>query len=287
MKNKKTQTARLSIISNITLIIIKVLAGIASGSVSIVSEAIHSGMDLLAAVIAFFAVRFSDSPPDQQHPYGHGKYENVSGVIEAILIYVAAIWIIFEAVEKLLSKDKSMTQLFSAFVVMMVSSLINYFVSRRLYKVAKETDSIALEADALHLKADVYTSMGVGFGIFLIMTTGYTILDPIIAILVAIFILREATILLKAAYKPLIDSTLSKEDVQELESVFKQSGYKIHNLRTRKAGNYRFAELHLELPGDMQLSEVHSICDDLEAKAKLKLPHLEMTIHVENEHVQE
>lgn len=286
MKNKKTQTARLSILSNTTLIIIKIIAGLASGSVSIISEAIHSGMDLLAALIAFFAVRSSDNPPDREHPYGHGKYENVSGVIEAILIYIAALWIIYEAIEKLLSKDKSMTQLFSAFIVMMVSSLINYLVARRLYKVAKETDSIALEADALHLKADVYTSLGVGFGIFLIITTGFTILDPIVAILVAIFILKEATHLLKTAYRPLIDSTLSRDEVHELESVFKQSGYKIHDLRTRKAGNYRFAELHLELPGDMQLSEVHSICDDLEEKAKLKLPHLEITIHVENEHVE-
>lgn len=156
--NKKVSVASLSIVSNLLLIILKVGAGIVSGSVSIISEAIHSTMDLLASIIAFFAVRVSDHPADERHPYGHGKYENVSGVIEALLILVAAIWIIYEAIHKLINPVKS-EFIGVGIVVMFVAAIVNFFVSKRLYKVAIETHSLALEADALHLKTDVYTSL--------------------------------------------------------------------------------------------------------------------------------
>jgi cation diffusion facilitator family transporter len=153
--NEKIRTARLSIISNCSLIVMKLLAGI----FSIISEAIHSGMDLLASIIAFLSVKMSDTPPDRKHPYGHGKVENISGVIEAILIFIAAGWIIFEAIHKII-KPAPIENIEVGAAVMAVSAFINFLVSRRLYKVAKKTDSIALEADALHLKTDVYTSVG-------------------------------------------------------------------------------------------------------------------------------
>ncbi|HEX3007492.1 MAG TPA: cation diffusion facilitator family transporter, partial [Bacteroidales bacterium] len=171
--NKKTKIARLSVASNTALIAMKVIAGIWSGSVSIISEAIHSLMDLIAAVIAYFSVKVSDNPPDEEHPYGHGKFENVSGVIEAFLILVAAIWIIYEAVHKIIKPTEvDSLGVGVGAVVMIVSGCINFLVSRQLYKVAKETESIALEADALHLKTDVYTSLGVGVGLFLMWLTG-------------------------------------------------------------------------------------------------------------------
>ncbi len=140
-RQKKVRTASLSIFSNVFLIILKVIAGIISGSVSIISEAIHSAMDLLAAVIAFFSVRVSDLPPDARHPYGHGKYENVSGVIEAVLIFIAAIWIIYEAVHKLIA-PVPVENVGIGTVVMAVSAVVNFFVSRRLYKVAKEKELV-------------------------------------------------------------------------------------------------------------------------------------------------
>ena len=160
--NAKVKIARLSIISNTLLIIMKLAAGILSGSVSIISEAIHSSMDLVAAIIAFFSVKVSDNPPDSRHPYGHGKIENISGVIEAILIFIAAIWIIVEAVKKLLGEKIELDSIAIGSAVMIVSAIVNIIVSRRLYKVARETNSVALEADALHLKTDVYTSAGCG-----------------------------------------------------------------------------------------------------------------------------
>lgn len=278
--NKKIRTARLSIFSNTFLIIIKLVVGLMSGSVSIISEAIHSSMDLLAAVIAYFSVRISDTPADKEHPYGHGKFENISGVVEAILIFIAAFWIIFEALEKLLSKEP-IGKLGIGFIVMFISAGVNIIVSRRLYKVAKETDSIALEADALHLKTDVYTSVGVGVGLLLIWVTGLYYLDPIVAILVALFILRESYFLLRGAYFPLVDSAMAENEIQIIKETLQRRSLHFHDLKTRKAGHYRFADIHLELPHDLSLKEVHDICDEVENDLRQKIKNLEINIHAE------
>src|SRR4030043_2449559 len=187
--NPKVKTARLSIISNTLLIIMKVFVGIISGSVSIISEAIHSSMDLVAALIAYFSVSVSDNPPDSKHPYGHGKVENISGVIEAFLIFIAAALIIIEAIRKLTGKPFELEIIWIGALVMLLSAVVNTIVSQKLYKIAHETKSIALEADALHLKTDVYTSLGVAVGLGLIAVTGIKWLDPIVAIRVALPIL--------------------------------------------------------------------------------------------------
>jgi len=237
----KQRTAALSIMSNVALIIMKAIAGFFSGSVSIISEAIHSTLDLLAAVIAFFAVRVSDKPADKEHPFGHGKYENISGVVEALLIFAAAIWIIYEAVVKLVSSETILEheKLDIGIVVMLVSGLVNFFVSRRLYKVARQTGSVALEADALHLKTDIYTSVGVGLGLLAIKLTGFYFLDPAIALLVAGFITIEAFGLLKKAFNPLLDSSISDDELAELVAFIENNidyPYSYSDLRTRKSG---------------------------------------------------
>jgi len=278
--NEKIKTARLSIISNSGLIIMKLLAGLFSGSVSIISEAIHSGMDLLAAVIAFFSVKMSDTPPDSKHPYGHGKFENVSGVIEAILIFIAAGWIIFEAIHKILNPS-GVENLGIGVAVMAVSAGVNTLVSRKLYRVAKKTDSIALEADALHLKTDVYTSAGVAVGLLLIWITGWHFLDPVVAILVALLIIKESFTLLRNAYSPLLDSSLSEDETNAIIAAITRRGLTFHNLRTRKSGHYRFVDFHLELPEKMALKQVHEICDQVEEEIKGKFRHIEVQIHVE------
>jgi cation diffusion facilitator family transporter len=278
--NEKIKTARLSIFSNSSLIIMKLLAGLLSGSVSIISEAIHSGMDLLAAVIAFFSVKMSDTPPDSKHPYGHGKFENVSGVIEAILIFIAAGWIIYEAVHKILNPS-GVENLGVGVAVMAVSAIVNTLVSRKLYQVAKKTDSIALEADALHLRTDVYTSAGVAVGLLLIWITGWHFLDPVVAILVALLIIKESFALLRNAYSPLLDSALSEDETNTIIAVIASRSLTIHNLRTRKSGHYRFVDFHLELPEEMSLKQVHEICDQVEEEIKDKFKHIEVQIHVE------
>jgi len=259
--------------------------GFISGSISIISEGIHTIMDLLAAIMAYFSVKIADTPPDETHPYGHGKFENISGVIEALLIYVASGWIIWEAVQKLLNPHHIDNYGLSlGILVMFLGSLINYFVSKRLYKVADETDSIALKADALHLKTHIYTSAGIGIGMILIWITGWFILDPIIAILVALFILKEATEILIHAYKPLTDSSLSKEEVEKIGGIIAENMgecMNFHKLRTRKGGSHRYIDFHLEVTREMSVQQSHDICDELERKIKDLIINAEVTIHVE------
>ena len=280
MMNKKIKTARLSIISNCSLIAMKLLAGLYSGSVSVLSEAIHSGMDLLASIIAYFSVKISDTPPDEEHPYGHGKYENISGVVEAILIFIAAGWIIYEAIHKIIMPTGIENMGIGA-AVMAVSAIINFLVSRRLYQVAKETDSIALEADALHLKTDVYTSVGVAIGLLLIWLTGWHFLDPLVAISVAMLILKESYNLLRNAYSPLVDTSLSVDETHIISEEITKRNLFFHSLRTRKSGNYRCADLHLEMPENMELKEIHSICDEIENEINTRINNIEINIHVE------
>jgi cation diffusion facilitator family transporter len=289
MSNKKVVTARLSIISNTALIIMKILVGVFSGSVSIISEAIHSTIDLLAAVIAFFSVKISDRKPDKDHPYGHGKFENISGVIEAMLIFIAAIGIFYKAVLKII-EPKDIDNIGWGILVMFVSAVVNIIVSRRLYKVAKQTDSIALEADALHLKVDVYTSFGVAVGLFLIWVTHFLfpeplyILDPIVAILVACLILKESFMLLKNAYSPLLDSKLPDNEIEIVRHAIenhKVGNISFHQLRTRKAGSLRYVDLHLEVPQEFSVKESHDICNAIEKEIKQKINNIEVHIHVE------
>jgi len=279
--NVKVKVARLSIVSNTFLIILKIVVGLLSGSVSIISEAIHSSMDLIAALIAFFSVRVSDNPPDSRHPYGHGKVENISGVIEAILIFAAAIWIITEAVKKLLGEEIVLDVIWLGSVVMLISAILNTFVSRKLYKVARETKSVALEADALHLKTDVYTSAGVAVGLGLIFITGIKWLDPVVAILVALFIIKESYSLLRRAFTPLLDTAWGEDEIEDLERKLNQMEVNYHDLRTRVAGNYRFVDIHIEIPEDESVGNAHSYCDMIEDKLNSLYDNITVTIHVE------
>jgi cation diffusion facilitator family transporter len=279
--NAKVKTARLSILSNSLLIIMKLAVGLISGSVSIISEAIHSSMDLVAAIIAYFSVKVSDNPPDSRHPYGHGKIENISGVIESLLIFIAAIWIIIEAVKKLMGEEIVLDSIALGSAVMFVSAVVNTFVSRRLYKVAKETHSVALEADALHLKTDVYTSLGVATGLALILITKINWLDPVIAILVALFIIKEAYELLNKAFTPLLDTAWEESEITSLEEKLKVIGVNYHDLRTRVAGNYRFIDIHIQIPEDVSVGNAHRYCDTIENELKTVYENLTVTIHVE------
>lgn len=279
--NTKTKIARLSVASNSLLIVMKLIVGIISGSVSILSEAIHSSMDLLAAVIAFLAVRVSDTPPDSRHPYGHGKVENISGVIEGILILVAAAMIIVEAIKKLLGEPSELESLWIGSIVMLVSAIINTIVSRKLYKVARETHSVALEADALHLKTDVYTSLGVAVGLGLIIVTGIKWFDPVVAILVAFFIIKESYNLISRAFSPLLDTAWGDAEIEDLERRLNNMEVNYHDLRTRLAGNYRFIDIHVEIPESESVRNAHSYCDKIEDALKNAYSNLTVTIHVE------
>jgi cation diffusion facilitator family transporter len=282
--NRKVKIAALSILSNTTLIVLKIVAGLLSGSVSIISEAIHSSMDLLAALIAFFSVNFSSKPADDNHPYGHGKIENVSGVIESVLIFVAAVLIIREAITKLIHPGEKLVAVPVAVAVMLISAIINTFVSKKLYKVAKEEDSVALEADALHLKTDVYTSLGVGLGLLLLQITNIEILDPIVAILVALLIIKESWALCRNAFNPLLDIKLPEEyeiKINEIMSQYKNEIIDYHMLRTRKSGSMKYIDFHMTVREDLTVKESHDLSERIEKDLEEHLKNANVSIHVE------
>ena len=286
--NRAARTARLSILSNAVLISLKLTVGILSGAVSIISEAIHSLMDLAAAIMAFFSIRIAQRPADTEHPYGHEKVENVSAVIEAILIFVAAALIIVEAVKKL-SHHEPVEHLELGVAIMLVSGVVNVVVSRILYRVAHQEQSVALEADALHLKTDVYSSLGVAGGLLLIvvLTRVFRLpwayyLDPVVAIAIALLILFEAWKMLRKAFGPLLDTSISPEELAAIEqSVSRHPDTGLHSVRTRRAGGKKHIDFHLSVPESMSVKDSHRLCDIIEKELEKKLSNTSVLIHIE------
>jgi cation diffusion facilitator family transporter len=280
---QKAAAARLSVSSNALLVVLKLVVGIAIGSVSILSEAVHSGIDLLAALLAFFAVNRSGKPPDEEHEYGHGKIENVSGVVEAVLIFLAAVWIVAEAAHRLATGTAVQTPAWGL-VVMCLSGLVNLFISSNLMKTARATDSIALEADACHLRTDVFTSFGVAAGMLLIWITGLSILDPVLAIVVALLIVKASCDLVSKAFSPLLDARLPLDEEAEIRQIILSYGPQyigFHELRTRKSGSERHIDLHLVAPRDQSIARSHELCDQIEQAVSDRYPGARILIHVE------
>ncbi|MEW7864360.1 cation diffusion facilitator family transporter [Aeromonas diversa] len=286
--SRKRRAALMSVCSNSVLIVAKLAVGLLTGAVSIISEAIHSAMDLVAALIAFFSVSRSDAPPDDCHPYGHDKIENVSGVIEALLILAASVWILLEAGAKLLEPAPLASPGWGV-LVMGGSALVNVLVSGHLYRVAREEESLALEADALHLKADVLTSLGVAAGLLIIWggtALGWDLarLDPLVAIGVALFILKEAIELLARALRGLLDHRMEEGELGSLEALLREhcpQGIDYHDLRSRQSGRRRHIDFHLTVPPAMTVARSHALCDELERAIRGLLPHAVVLIHVE------
>jgi cation diffusion facilitator family transporter len=286
----KQRAAMLSVGSNTVLVIVKLAVGLSIGSVAVVSEAVHSAMDLVAALIAFAAVRASGKPADAGHPFGHGKAENISGAIEALLIFAAAAWIIREAIHKLAQSETLELAHWGA-AVMLLSCVLNTAVSSHLFRVARETDSIALEADAWHLRTDVYTSAGVMFalgaiwlGEWLVPGAHFHWFDPVAAIAVALLIVRAAWRLTAESARDLMDASLPAEEeawIRDYIARLTPTVRGFHRLRTRKAGGRRFIEFHLLVESDMSVEDAHRICDVMQCDIEQRFPFSSVTIHVE------
>lgn len=281
---EKIAVAKLSVASNATLVALKLVVGVLMGSVAVISEAIHSGMDLLAALVARFSVVKSAEPADSEHQFGHGKYENLSGMIEGILIFAAAGWIIFEACRRLMEEEKEVELLAAGIVVMAASMALNLYVGTKLRRVAKKTDSLALEADAYHLLTDVWTSVGVMIALALIHLTGYQWLDPVVAIIVAALIVRTAFDITKRSTEGLLDRSLPEAELRTIESVIRKRESEVlnfHKLRARKMGSDRQIDLHLVVPRYQSVKQSHDLVDELERDIKLALPHTSVVVHIE------
>lgn len=282
-ENKKILWARLSVFSNLTLVVAKLIVFYFSGAISILSEAIHSAIDLLAALIAYISVKKSSEPPDKEHPFGHGKYENLSGFIESLLIIAAAIYIFYETIQRFYSNHK-IESIGIGIYVMAFSAIINFFVSRKLYKVSKETDSIAIETDSAHLSVDVYTSLGVMAGLLVINFTGLYILDPIISILIAIYILYLGYTLTRRSASDLLDTRLSEVDNSKIENIIMEHTGKMvsfHKLATRKSGSDKMVEVHLQFTPEVSLKDAHNIAHHIEDDINQSISSARVTIHIE------
>lgn len=289
-QKEKLSVALLSVVSNTLLLSGKLAIGFSIGSVSVISEGIHSGVDLLAAVIALFSVKTSSRPADEGHPFGHGKVENLSGTIEAILIFVAAAWIIYESLHKLL-RPSPMENVAWGVGIMLVSSVINMAVSHKLFQVGRKTGSAALLADAWHLRTDVYTSAGVmvglliiGLGEWLMPGMDWHWVDPVAAIAVAILIIQAAYRLTIESGRDLLDARLSDEEerlIREHLEEFAPTVRGIHRFRTRKSGPLRFVEFHMKVDGNMTVNHTHDISHQIAHAIEEHYPGTTVNIHIE------
>jgi len=279
----KEKAAKLSIAAVSLLILLKVVASILTGSISIRADAVHSALDLVAAFVAFIGVKISGKPADEQHPFGHGKVENVCSVVVAGLIFAAAGVIVYGAVKRLIV-GATLELIGVGIYVTAAAIVINILISWYLLRISQHTDSIALEAEARHLFSDVLSSCAVLVGLIIVWLTGLTIFDPIVALLVALVILKVGYDVLRKSFGGLIDIRLPETEESLIRScILEHSGEMVafHELRTRKAGSQRYIDLHLVMPKNASVEEAHRMCDHLEQDVETRLRHTNVTIHVE------
>ncbi|MFN4070335.1 MAG: cation diffusion facilitator family transporter [Thermus caldifontis] len=280
------RAARLSFLVALLVLGLKGVAYLLTGSVALLSDALESTVNVAAALLALFAIRFAQRPPDETHPFGHTKAEYFSAVLEGILVVVAALLITKESIPRLL-EPKPLEGLGPGLLVSLLASLLNGLLAWHLIRQGKLLRSPALTADGYHVLSDVLTSVGVLAGVGLAWATGLWVLDPLLALLVAGNILLMGFRLVRQSVGGLMDEGLPPEEVGRIrETLAKALGgraLEVHDLRTRKAGNRAFLEFHLVVPGGMSVEEAHRLCDELEKTLEESFPGLAVTIHVEPE----
>ena len=286
MIDTKSRAAALSIASNALLIALKLAAGAITGSIAILTEAIHSLIDLVASVVAFFSVRKADEPADAEHPYGHEKVESLAAAIEGMLILVGAGVIVYEATSQLV-RGASVDRLGVGIAVMAFSVLANLVVSTVLSRQAKAHDSQALEGDAAHLRTDAMTSAGVLFGLALVQVTGDAVFDPITALVVAVAIVWAGFRILRRSSGVLVDETLPEAELDRIETAIASArtpevaGY--HKLRARRAGSRRHIDFHVQYRSGTSLERAHELAHQMRDSIEAEIPQAEVLIHAEPE----
>ena len=283
MFSGRNGTARLALVVVVGLVALKITVSAITGSISILAQTADSALDVFSVFLAFFAIRISNKPADEEHPFGHGKAENISAIIQALLIFTAGGLIIYSSINRIISEEAvELTE--AGMAVMVVSMIASILLSRRLLKAGKATDSLALEAIGHNIAADVYSAAGVLAVLLIIRFTDWFILDPIIALAMALIIFKSGYTVIKKSLAGLMDSRLPKAEEDEIKACLnEQTGREaaFHNLRTRKAGSQRFIELTLVVPRQASVEQSHDLCDRLEHALKERLPNTSVTIHVE------
>jgi len=281
---RKRRAAALSIASNAALILLKLAAGAITGSVAIVTEAVHSGVDLIASVVAWFSVRKAGEPADETHRYGHEKIENLAAAIEGMLILVGSGIIVFESLRRLI-RGGSVDHLGFGIAVVAFSAIANLVVSATIGRTARATASPALAGDAAHLRTDAYTSIAVLAGLALVQLTGAEWLDPLVALLVAGAIVTAGVRLLLGSSRVLVDEALPEEERAAIHAeviAFSDRGVVgYHQLRTRRAGARRYVDLHLQFEVGTSLEQAHEIAHAIQDAIAARLSGADVLIHLE------
>jgi cation diffusion facilitator family transporter len=282
----KTGAAALSIASNTALILLKVAAGAVTGSVAILSEAMHSSIDLIASIVAYISVRKADEPADEEHRYGHEKIENLSAAIEGMLILVGSAVIAFEAIRHLVV-GATVERLGVGIAVLGFSAVANLVVGGIVGRRARTTESAALEGDAAHLRTDAFTSLGVLVGLALVQITGAEWLDPVVALAVAIAIVFSGVRILTRSSRVLVDEALPAEEQRAINEAVHAFGPRgvagYHRLRTRRAGARRYVDLHVQFRAGTTLEAAHAIAHELTDEIRARLGGADVLIHLEPE----
>lgn len=273
----------MALIATVALTAIKVGAAAVSGSVSVLSEAIHSALDLVSAALSFYTVREAIKPADEDHPFGHGKIETLSSLFEAVLLAIAAGFIVYEGVDHLRNPHEIVGQEW-AIGVIFVSLVVSYIVYRHNLKAGRETESSALEVNALHFLSDVVASAGVLIGLVALKITGWLWIDPLVAFLVAAYVFAIALQQVKKSLAELSDVKLPESEValvREILERVRDREVEVHDLRTRRSGAVRHIDFHLVCCAHLSVLESHEVCDHLEAEILTQFPGASIQIHVE------
>ncbi len=279
--NRKQSVALSSVFASLLLTVMKLIVGLLTGSMGILSEAAHSFLDLGAALLTFFAVKVGDKEADAEHNFGHQKVESVSALIETGLLFLTSTWIIYEAVKRLTGGKTEIEVTWYAFAVMILSIVVDFSRSRALRKVAKETKSQALEADALHFSSDILSSLTVIAGLIFV-SFGIVKADAFAAIGVSLFVLHVGYKLGKRTIDVLVDKTPDglSEKINQI-AVKVEGVISVKRIRVREVGINIFIDMTIIVDGKLAVAAAHKICDEIEKKIKMKIPESDITIHSE------
>jgi ferrous-iron efflux pump FieF len=280
----KTGAARLSVLAAAFLIALKLATGLLTGSISVWASLLDSAMDIFASIINYFAVRAAARPADEDHAYGHGKAESLAGLFQAIAIAISGIYLVREAIRRIITLHETRSE-WLGIGTMFIAMIVSLALVRRLKRVARETDSLALASDAVHYTTDIYTNGGALVALLIVALTRWTIADPLVSILIAIYILASAVHVARESIDVLMDRRLPLEVDQQIASIvnrYKDEGVLgFHDVRTRRSGSQKFIDLHLEIARDTRLEEAHDLSVRVLRSIEAEIPRTRVQIHTD------
>lgn len=281
--NHTENAAALAILVNVSTVVGELIVGLIVGSIAIIADALHGGIDLFTSVMAFASIRFASRPPDRAHPFGHGKIEDVSATAESFIIMGGGIFVLYQAYGALF-EERTLSVPELGIAVVAIEMLLKLVVSQHMLRVAKREGSTALAADAQHIRADILTSVGAIIGLVGYRITGWAILDPLAAVLISFLIIRAGIGVLRTAFGGLIDTSLDDSELATIQSSVRELAEGVcdfHTVRSRRAGRQRLIDLHLVVPKDLNIQQAHDLSDALESAISAAIPMVDVTVHLE------